>query len=61
MDFGTADERLCGICGCKNENGMWEEDGYWSEDVICDECDKVWRYDCDLDAYLVKKCAQTGE
>lgn len=55
MDFGTAENPICGICGSmNNDGGMWDEDGEICEDVICDECNKIWIYDNDTDAYIHK-------
>lgn len=56
LDFGTIDDSRCGLCGCKSDNGMWDdEDGDLLEDVICDDCDKVWCYDEDRDAYVPRE------
>jgi hypothetical protein len=54
LDFGTAEEPQCGLCGCSSDNGMWGEDGDMTEDVICDECDKRWCFDSDRDAYVLR-------
>lgn len=53
MDFGTAEQPLCGICG-DDVPDCWvvNKDGDLCEDVICDKCDKVWRYDENEDAYI---------
>jgi len=61
MDFGDIDESRCGICGCKSDNGLWDEDGDMLEDVICDDCDKHWRYDENRDAYVPRKPMFTGD
>jgi len=55
LDFGTAEEPLCGLCGCRSDNGMWDEDGDMTEDVICDECNERWCYDEDRDAYVLRE------
>jgi len=56
LDFGTIEEAQCGLCGCKSDNGMWDEDnGDLLEDVICDDCDKEWCYDEDRDAYVPRE------
>ena len=56
LDFGTIDDSRCGLCGCKSDNGMWDdEDGDLLEDVICDDCDMVWCYDEDRDAYVPRE------
>ena len=55
LDFGTAEEPQCGLCGCSSDNGMWEEDGDMTEDVICDECDKRWCFDFYRDAYVLRE------
>jgi len=55
LDFGTIEEAQCGLCGCKSDNGMWDENGDLLEDVICDDCDKEWCYDEDRDAYVPRE------
>jgi len=55
LDFGTMEEPQCGLCGCRSDNGMWDEDGGMLEDVICDDCDKVWCFDSDRDAYVPRE------
>lgn len=53
MDFGTEENSLCGICGCKEE-GYWKN-GVLQEDIICSECAEIYEYDCDTDNYRKKE------
>lgn len=55
LDFGTIDDSRCGLCGCESDNGMWGEDGDLLEDVICDDCDKEWRFNHFRDAYVPRE------
>jgi hypothetical protein len=56
MDFGTPDETKCGICGTIGEYPYaWRgEDGdeFLVEDPICEDCDEIYEYDEDEDAYV---------
>ncbi len=60
LDFGTMEEPQCGLCGCRSDNGMWNaDDGDLLEDVICDDCDNVWRFDSDRDAYVPRESEES--
>jgi len=49
MDFGTPRWSYCGICR-KRERGFWI-DGKVDGDIICDYCDRIWKYDENRDVY----------
>ena len=51
MDFGTLENPLCGICGCREETGRYNKDGVLREDVICVDCEDCWEYSEDDDCY----------
>lgn len=55
MDFGTEEHSLCGICGCDCENPWAWRKGDLQEDIICEECDAIYEYDCDEDEYKKKE------
>jgi len=46
LDFGTADNSKCGICGSP-EKGKWSSKGELVKDIICDDCSLDWKLKCD--------------
>jgi hypothetical protein len=62
MDFGTAENPTCGICGKREDNPYaFDEDGNLVEDVICAKCDSIYVYDEELDSYIQKKQQEEEE
>lgn len=52
MDFGTEHNSKCGICHAfQDEEYLWN-DGEMQGDIICFDCDEIWKYSETLDGYV---------
>ena len=66
MDFGDFELSLCGICGKiemdkgyykwndEQDNEQEEFEYELIEDIVCDDCEKIWEWDDDCFGYRKK-------
>lgn len=53
MDFGTEHNSKCGICNAfQDEEYWWNSKGDMTGDIICFDCDEIWKYSEKLDGYV---------
>lgn len=53
MSFGTRRNSKCGICNAfQDEEYLWNSKGDMTGDIICDDCDEIWKYSELLDGYV---------